>query len=96
MSDTGLMVLRMNEPPIRYNVTVTVDRDGGRLPDPAEFAAAATWAAESRSATVMSAHTAEKIISIVSVEAADRPSAVAVALAVVSGALKHPAASSSR
>jgi hypothetical protein len=34
----------------------------------------------------MSAHTAEKIISIVTVQAADRPAAVAVALAVVSEA----------
>jgi hypothetical protein len=40
----------------------------------------------------MSAHTAEKIISIVTVQAADRPAAVAVALAVVSEALTHPAA----
>jgi hypothetical protein len=35
----------------------------------------------------MSAHTAEQIISIVTVEAADRSAAVAVALAVVSEAL---------
>jgi hypothetical protein len=31
----------MNEPPLRYDVTVTVARDGGYLPDPAEFAVAA-------------------------------------------------------
>ena len=28
------MVSCMNEPPNRYDVTVTVARDGGRLPDP--------------------------------------------------------------
>ena len=44
----------------------------------------------------MSAHTAEQIISIVTAEAADRSSAVAVALAVVSEALRRPAASPSR
>jgi hypothetical protein len=31
----------MNEPLNRYDVTVIVARDGGYLPDPAEFAAAA-------------------------------------------------------
>ena len=40
----------------------------------------------------MSAHTAEKIISIVTVEAQDRSTAVAVALAVVSDALSRPVA----
>ncbi len=44
----------------------------------------------------MSAHTASQIVSIVSVRAADQPVAVTVALAVVSDALKSPAASSSR
>ena len=43
----------------------------------------------------MSAHTASQIVSIVSVRAADQPVAT-VALAVVSDALKSPAASSSR
>ena len=43
----------------------------------------------------MSAHLAEKIISIVTVEAPDRSAAVAVALAVVSEALRRPVASSS-
>jgi len=37
MSDTGPMVPGMTESPDRYNVTVTVDRDGGTLPDPADF-----------------------------------------------------------
>ena len=86
----------MNEPPGRYDVTVTVARDGGYLPDPAEFAVAAEQAASSRAASVVSAHTAEQIISVVTVQTADRSSAVAVALAVVSEALRRPAASPSR
>ena len=90
------MVSDMNEPPNRYDVTVTVARDGGYLPDPAEFAVTAEKAASSRNASVMSAHTAEQIISIVTVQTADRPAAVAIALAVVSEALRRPAASSSR
>ena len=55
-----------------YDVAITVDRDGGCLPGPAEFAVAAEQAASARAASVMSAHTAEKIISIVTVQAADR------------------------
>ena len=86
----------MNEPPIRYDVTVTVTRDGGYLPDPAEFAVAAEQAASSRAASVVSAHTAGQIISVVTVETSDRSAAVAVALVVVSEALKRPAASPSR
>jgi hypothetical protein len=38
--------------------------------------------------SVLSAHTAEEIICLVGVAAPGRPSAVAVALAVVAGALK--------
>jgi hypothetical protein len=30
----------MTEPPRRYDVTITVDRDGGDHPNPAEFAVA--------------------------------------------------------
>lgn len=75
---------------------MTVARDGGYLPDPAEFAVTAGHAASSRNATVVSAHTAEQIISIVTVQTADRPAAMAVALAVVSEALRRPAASPSR
>jgi hypothetical protein len=75
---------------------VTVDREGGCLPDPAEFAVAAGQAASSRAASVVSAHTARKIISVVTVETADRPAAVAVALAVVAEALMCPAVSPSR
>ena len=86
----------MTEPPSRYDVTITVDTDGGQLPDPAEFAVAAGQAALARAASIVSAHTASQIISIVTVLAADRPAAVAVALAVVSDVLKYPVASSIR
>jgi hypothetical protein len=82
----------MTNSPSRYDVTITVDRDGGSFPGPAEFAVAAEQAASARAASVMSAHTAEKIISIVTVQAADRPEAVVVALAVVSEALRRPVA----
>ena len=93
MSDTGLTVPDMTEPSHRYNVTITVDRDGGHLPNPAEFAMAAEQAASARAASIVSAHTASQIISIVTVLAADQPAAVVVALAVVSDALKRPVAS---
>jgi hypothetical protein len=98
MSDTGLTVPGMYEPPIRYNVTVTVARDGGYLPDPAEFAVAAEQAASSRAASVVSAHTPGQIISVVTVATADRSSAVAMAMAtaVVSEALRRPVVSPSR
>jgi hypothetical protein len=95
MSDTGLTVPDMIEPPRRYGVTVTVDRDGGHPPNPADFAVAAERAASARAASIVSAHTASQIVSIVTVLAADQPAAVAVALAVVSDAL-NPVASSTR
>jgi hypothetical protein len=88
MSDTGRTVPGMTEPPRRYDVTITLDRDGGHLPNPAEFAVAAERAASARAASIVSAHTASQIISMVTVLAADQPAAVAVALAVVSDALK--------
>jgi hypothetical protein len=96
MSETGPIVPGMTEPPSRYDITIAVDRDGGRLRGPAEFAMAAEQASSARAARVMSAHTAEQIISIVTVEAPDRPAAVAVALAVVSEGLSCLAASPSR
>jgi hypothetical protein len=86
----------MSESPICYDATVAVNRDGGRFPDPSEFAAAATRAAEARSAITISAHTAEKIISVVTVPAESRLAAVAVALSVVSAALRRSAVSPSR
>jgi hypothetical protein len=96
MSDTGRTVPDMNEPLTRYDVTVTVGCDGSSLPDPAAFTAAANRAAWSRSASIVSAHLADKIISIVTVTAPDRYAAVAVARAVVSDALKRQALSSSK
>jgi hypothetical protein len=54
MSDAGLTVPGMTELPRRYDVTVTVDRDSGHLPNPAEFAAAAEQAASARSASAPS------------------------------------------
>jgi hypothetical protein len=67
-----------------------------QLPSPAEFAAAAEQAASVRAASIISAHTASQVVSIVTVLAADHPAAVAVALAVVSDALKRPVGSSTR
>ena len=85
----------MNEPLSRYNITVTVACDGGSSSDPAAFTGAADQAAWRRSASVISAHLAGKIISVVTVTAPDRYAAVAVARAVVSDALKRQALSSS-
>jgi hypothetical protein len=88
----------MNNPPGRYDVTVRVAGDDGHPPDPAAFAVAASRAASSSNASVVSAHTAEEVICVVGVAAPDRPSAVAVALAVVAGALnaEDPVPSPSR
>jgi len=47
----------------------------------AAFAAAASQAASSRNASVVSAHTAEEIICVVCVAAPDRPAAIVVGLA---------------
>ncbi len=96
MSDIGLMVPDMYEPPRRYNVTITVARDDGQLPDLVSFAVAADQAAWRRSASIVSAHTADTIISVVTVDAPDRYAAVAVARAVVSDALQHQAPSPSQ
>jgi hypothetical protein len=48
----------MVEPPRRHGVTITVDRDGDHLPNPAEFAMAAEQAASARVATIVSAYLA--------------------------------------
>jgi hypothetical protein len=88
MSLTSLTVPSVNEPPGRYDVTIQVAHGDGHQPNPAAFAVAAGKAASSRNASVVSAHTADETICMVSVAAADRPSAVAVALAVVADALK--------
>ena len=54
-------------------------------PDPAAFAAAASRTAPGMNASVLCAHTAEEVMCGA---APDRPSAVAVALAVIANALK--------
>jgi hypothetical protein len=96
MSDTGLTVPGYDRttPPLRRHITE--DRDGGDHQNPAEFAMAAEQAASARTASIVSAHTASQIISIVTVLAVDQSAAVAVALAVVSEALKRPVALSIR
>jgi hypothetical protein len=83
----------MTEPPRRYDVTITLDRDSGHLPNPAEFAVAAECPASARAASIVSAHTASQIVTVL---AAEQSAAVAVALAVVSVALERPVASSTR
>jgi hypothetical protein len=95
MSETGRTVPDMNEPLSRYDITVTVGCDGDSRPDLAAFAVAADQAAWRRSASIISAHLANGIISVVTVTAPDRYAAVAVARAVVADALNRQALSSS-
>jgi hypothetical protein len=78
MSYTGLTVPDITEPPRRFDVTITVDRDGDHLPSPAEFAMVAEQAASARVASIVSAHTAGQIVSVVTVLAADQPVSVAM------------------
>jgi len=42
MSDTGFVLPGVTEPPHRYSGTVAVDTGGDHLPNPAEFAIAAS------------------------------------------------------
>jgi hypothetical protein len=98
-SAVRIIVPGMYEQPSRYNVTVTVSRDqDGQLPDPVAFAVAADEAAWRKSASIVSAHTDDRIISIVTVHAPDRHAAATVARAVVSDALRHlaPSAAAAR
>jgi hypothetical protein len=71
----------------QHDITIRVAKQAGRHPDPAAFAAAASQAAAGRDASILSAHTANEIICVVSVATATGPQAVAVALAVVADAL---------
>ena len=98
MSHTALTVPFMNEPPRRHDVTIRVAKEAGHLTDPAAFATAANRAAARRNASIISAHTAEEIICVVSVPASGVQDAVAVALAVVADALRtgNPVPSPSR
>ena len=73
-----------------FNITVTVPKSDGPSPDPAEFAVAAEQAASERGAGgIISAHTAEQIICVVTVMEATPVTATAIALAVVSDALSR-------
>ena len=102
MSHITLTVPGMNNPPSRYDVTVRVAvrvaGDDGHPSDPAAFAVAASRAASSMNASVISARTAEEVICVVGVAAPERRLAVAVALAVVADALnaEDPVRSPSR
>ena len=87
MSHTTFTVPYVNESPRRHDITIRVAKEAGRHADPAAFTAAASQAAANRNASILSAHTAEEIICVVTVAAATGPQAAAVALAVVAGAL---------
>jgi hypothetical protein len=86
----------MYQPPGRHDVIMRVARDGGQLPDPATFAVAADRAASRRSATVVTVHTADTVIIIVTVDAPSWFAARAVARAVVSDALESQPSSPSQ
>ena len=87
------MVPIVHEPPGRYDVIIRVAHDGGQLPDPVTFAVAADKAASRRFASIISVHTADTIINVVTVSAPGWHAAQAVARAVVSDALKLQAPS---
>jgi hypothetical protein len=87
MSCTALTVPGMNEPPRRHDITIRVTTGPGRYPDPAAFAVTASRAAATRNASILSAHTGEEIICVVSVPAVTGPEAAAIALAVVADTL---------
>jgi hypothetical protein len=88
MSYTTPTVPDMDEPPRRHDITIRVAKEAGHRSDPAAFAAVASQAAAGRNASILSAHTAEEIICVVSVPASTGPEAVAVALALVAEALR--------
>jgi hypothetical protein len=60
-------------PLLHYHITV--NRDDAQLPGPAEFGVASERAAASRSVSIMSAQTAEKIISVITVPIMDKQAA---------------------
>ena len=78
----------MNDVSRSYDVTVTITKNGCQLPGPEKFGLAAELAASNTAASgVLFAHTADKIITVVTVETSDPPLALATALDVVSKAL---------
>jgi len=98
MSHSALIVPDMNQSR-RFDVIVTIKREGCSLPDPAEFVRAARRAASNRAVCgeLMFACTAEKVItSMVVAGTADESSALALALGVVSEALRDLGASPTR
>ena len=88
----------MNEPPRRDGITIRIATEAGHQPNPAVFAVTASRAAAARNASIVSAHTAEEIICMVTVPGVAGPEAAAVALALVADALTagDPATSPSR
>ena len=88
MSHTTFTVPHMNEPPRRHNITIRAAEEAGRHTDPAAFAAAASQAAAGRDASILSAHTADENICVVSVPAATGAHAAAIALAGVANAVR--------
>jgi hypothetical protein len=88
MSYTTHTVPSMNEPLRRHDITVRIATEARRQPDPAAFAVTASRAAAAQNASILTAHTAEEIICVVSIPAATGPEATAIALAVVAGALR--------
>jgi hypothetical protein len=88
MSYTTFTVPDMDKLPRRHDITIRVAKQAGRYTDPAAFTAAASQAAAGGDASILSAHTAEEIICVVTVPAATGPQAAAVALAIVADALR--------
>ena len=88
----------MNELPGRHGITIRIAAEARHHPNPAVFAVTASRAAAARNASIVSAHTAEEIICVVTVLGVTGPEAAAVALAVVADALTagDPALSPSR
>jgi hypothetical protein len=88
----------MNEPSRRHGITIRIATEAGHQPNSAVFAVTASRAAAAKSASIVSARTAEEIICVVTVPGVTRPEAAAVALAVVADALTagNPALSPSR
>ena len=78
----------MNEPPGCHDITIRIATEAGHQPNPAVFAVTATLAATARNASIVSAHTAEEIICVVSVPGATGPETTALALAVAADALR--------
>lgn len=98
MSYTTLTVPGMNEPPKHHGITIRIATGAGHQPNPAVFAVTANRAAAAKNASIVSAHTAEEIICVVTALGVTGPEAAAVALAVVADALTalDPALSPSR